>query len=65
MKIYNGWVIKYSNNEYKVVGKQTIRKSTAIILKNLCDGKLEGMNREVFVKMFNEGDIEYIRSEAV
>lgn len=64
MKIYNGWVVSIEGEEWKVVGRNAIRKTSWILLKHLSSGAVRSFERNMFINHFNEGNISYIRSES-
>ncbi len=51
MKIYKGWKVEYSNKKYIVLGTQTLRQSSYVILKDT-NGNKSSMERETFLDLY-------------
>jgi hypothetical protein len=53
MKIYKGWKVEYSNKQYIVIGTQSLRQSSYVILKDT-DGNKSSMERNTFLDLYSQ-----------
>jgi len=62
-KVYVGWVINAEGEELKIIGSMKVRGKQIYVVKNE-QGEKQAFQRESMLAGFENGSIEYVRSEA-
>lgn len=64
MKVYNGWILKISGNDWTVIGSLKLRGNQTYVLRNV-HGDKKAIARDVLLSGMADKSIGYVASVAV